>query len=111
MAREYSTAGGLRAKARTVHAKIQVFDAETEPGASSKIIGLNFSCRNLSPRHSVTLIERPPRGEFVEGSEERSGRAASHRSCAAGPRSFCRALRNQFRARVRLCSKTRREPD
>jgi RNA polymerase sigma-70 factor, ECF subfamily len=57
MAREYSTAGGLRAKARTAHAKIQVFDAETEPGASSKIIGLNFSCRNLSPRHSVTLMK------------------------------------------------------
>jgi len=57
MAREYSTAGGLRAKARTAHAKIQVFDAETEPGASSKIIGLNFSCRNLSPRQSVTFIK------------------------------------------------------
>src|ERR1700733_3110546 len=57
MAREYSTAGGLRAKARTAHAKIQVLDAETEPGASSKIIGLNFSCRNLSPRRSVTLMK------------------------------------------------------
>src|SRR3984957_15465323 len=57
MATEYSTAGGLRAKARTAHAKIQVFDAETEPGASSKIIGLNFSCRNLSPRHGVTLMK------------------------------------------------------
>src|SRR5580692_9279713 len=57
MATEYSTAGGLRAKARTAHAKIQVFDAETEPGARSKIIGLNFSCRNLSPRHSVTLMK------------------------------------------------------
>ena len=57
MAREYSTADGLRAKARTAHAKTQVLDAETEPGASSKIIGLNFSCRNLSPRHSVTLMK------------------------------------------------------
>src|SRR3984957_15951647 len=64
MATEYSTAGGLRAKARTAHAKIQVFDAETEPGASSKIIGLNFSCRNLSPRHGVTLMK----GQTAENS-------------------------------------------
>src|SRR6202020_2043434 len=45
-----------------------------------------------------------------EGSEERSGRTASDRSCAEGSRLLCRPLRNQLRTRVCLRHAPGRKP-
>src|SRR5437764_14818986 len=59
-----------------------------------------FPAVTFSKARAFTLMYSNNRGEFVEGSEERSGRAASHRSCAEGPRPLCRSLRTQFRACV-----------
>src|SRR5579864_2562894 len=59
-----------------------------------------FSAVTFSQARAFTLMYSNNRGEFVEGSEERSGRAASDRGRAKGPRPLCRSLRTQFRARV-----------
>src|SRR5208337_2308494 len=69
------------------------------------VVGVGTVGSDEEAHASVTFLSFHPllpckanRGEFVEGSEERSGRAASDRGCAARPRPLCRALRNQFRA-------------
>src|SRR6202166_18425 len=81
------------------------------PEATLKNIRPQFFLTVTFLRSTALPLWKASPGEFVEGSEERSGRAASHRSCPARPRPLCRPLRNQLRARVCLHCEAGGQPD